>query len=628
MTASGIGEILNASDISISTEGIRTNNILLRNEGEWNGNESEHEHEHDSDADGSDWENYPGDGLPHPALLEVFIDPAYEDDMRNEIWNNKAKEVFNYKLALDYWNGLFDNTDSGSSPSKAEANSRLLCKEWWENTAYDSGVTDSIRDWIQEAAEWELDVRVQPRILHCTYNYALLSLWREEYQASVVALTKPELALEAIRPYRQRAASVAACHRLVEAALRSLALRGLLKIPLGHPENPATAPLNANIDSDHWLSDPRRSVEPPFYLWDKVFRRSIRTCDLTSLPAYIAVSHTWGRWRANAMDIDGVPWPVPGCDKFDVKGLPDMLAAMPFPEEYVWMDLFCIPQSGDDTRAKLEIANQAAIFQSASAAIAWLSTVPAWEGLQYTLELMALQCFSLESELDLGSIMERCTANAGTSTYMVDDCYRNDAEEFAMNRKGYLQPWFTSLWTLQELCLRPDMLLCDKDWRPLMLSNLKVPINHITALFMSEIWDAYTNTKSGEELAPGVLELSIILMETRITELPEMTPITALVLGDQRYCESPRAEAIMSVVGCTDWFLNDTSDDPGNRQLVLGRYPLAPGCLCSRDKAQDGGSVFCYNGLQSIQLHLQRNVATFLEGKHGRHHACPERASL
>lgn len=58
-------------------------------------------------------------------------------------------------------------------------------------------------------------------------------------------------------------------------------------------------------------------------------------------------------------------------------------------------------------------------------------------------------------------------------------------------------------------------------------------------------------------------------------DVHDLTPMNALILGDQQYCESRRAEAIMSVVGCTTWFHNNIHNDPGNRRLILGRYPLA-----------------------------------------------------
>lgn len=568
-------------------ESICTNEKFVSKEDDVNQFEEEEEEKEGEEKDEGkeeeeeeEEEDYPGDGLPHPALesdLTVFIDPNYNDVTKNEIWNTQNDRYFNYKFALNFWTRLSESIDSGSPPSKAEANSQSLRKEWWANTGFDSEMTGSIRAWIEEAADWALHLEVQPRVPDGTYNHALLALWREEYRVSLMS-GRPEVALELINPFRQRAASVAASHRLMDAALRSISSRGLLEYPPRHEQEAGTVrtTLNANIDSCYWLAEPGRHAEPPFYLWDKVARRSVRTCDLASRPSYIAVSHTWGRWRTDSAHIDGVLWPVPGCEKFDVERLPDLLAAIPFSQNYVWVDLFCIPQLGDPVRARLEIANQAAIFQSAEVAIAWLPSVLSWDGLENAINLIALQCFSVESEFDVDVAMGHCTAEAEkVPTYLAEIGSQDRGDDFAFNRLGQIQPWFTSLWTLQELCLRPDMLLCDKRWQPLTISDFQVPLDHIAALYMSKLWDLYHASKPGSPLALAVTELSLPFMDIRIAELPELTPMTALILGDRRYCASRRAEAIMSVVGCTDWFLDDISDEPGNRELVLGRYPLA-----------------------------------------------------
>lgn len=565
----------------ISTDpGIRTKTCqdLTCNEKKICAEECESEHEDDyEDVD----VDYPGDYLPHPALesaLGVFINSSYDEATKKEIWNNQGCSLFNYKIALEFWTAVFDDTISLTPTSRAEANSRLLCKEWWENTGYDSEHTQAIRSWIGEAAEYELDTNVQPYVAHSTYNEAMLSLWREEYKIAqyssknIDSLPGLEKTTHLIHPLRERAASISASHRLIDAALRSIGSSRHLKFSPGN-QGPTLKVSNAHIDSCYWLSDSIYSDNPPFYLWDRAARRTLRTSELESQPSYLAVSHTWGRWETEAVDIAGVPWPVPGCEKFEIQQLPNMLASIPFAEAYVWLDLFCIPQSGDDSRKKLEIANQAAIFRSATTAIAWLPTVPSWEGVKYTIELIAMQCLSAESKLDLTTDLELCAAKAETATGLIQSW--DEARKAPINRKDKLQPWFTSLWTLQELCLRPDMLLCDKDWRPLTLSGFKVPLDHIMALNMSKVWNKYQDSNPDVRLGRGIVELQLLLMDTRIVDLPELMSMTAMILADQRYCRGRRAEAIMSVVGCTKWFLEDTSDDPGNRQLVLGRYPLA-----------------------------------------------------
>lgn len=52
----------------------------------------------------------------------------------------------------------------------------------------------------------------------------------------------------------------------------------------------------------------------------------------------------------------------------------------------------------------------------------------------------------------------------------------------------------------------------------------------------------------------------------------QATPLTSLTLGSRRSCTGRRAEAIMSVVGATDWYeqVNDAEEN-----LILGQYPVA-----------------------------------------------------
>ena len=58
-----------------------------------------------------------------------------------------------------------------------------------------------------------------------------------------------------------------------------------------------------------------------------------------------------------------------------------------------------------------------------------------------------------------------------------------------------------------------------------------------------------------------------------MVELPRMSLLTVLTLGNQRYCQDGPAEAIMSVVNARDWFLEDRG--LGKAPTVLGRSPLA-----------------------------------------------------
>ena len=59
-----------------------------------------------------------------------------------------------------------------------------------------------------------------------------------------------------------------------------------------------------------------------------------------------------------------------------------------------------------------------------------------------------------------------------------------------------------------------------------------------------------------------------------MSELNEMRPETIAVLGSRRYCQDSRAEAIMSVIGATNWYTesNSASRRHSSTSMVLGTY--------------------------------------------------------
>ena len=98
-----------------------------------------------------------------------------------------------------------------------------------------------------------------------------------------------------------------------------------------------------------WLKQQPRQIGMPFFLWDVKNERTRSVQEIVeengNLPDYVAVSHTWGRWKKETepwISIPGVPWQIPQNSKFKVQHLPKMLRVLPF--DYVWIDLFAIPQ--------------------------------------------------------------------------------------------------------------------------------------------------------------------------------------------------------------------------------------------------------------------------------------------
>lgn len=334
----------------------------------------------------------------------------------------------------------------------------------------------------------------------------------------------------------------------------------------------------------------------PFYLWDVAGAKTVETSTLSARPLYTTISHTWGRWiRDSPVAVQGVPWRVPQNKRFTVQNLPEILRKVPGNNPYVWFDLVCIPQEGHDMLKAQEISRQAMIFRGAQHVIAWLNDVHDFEGLHHIvawmlLRLLQLQSPSLERRY-LTATQDAWLRIRGHLSSLMDP--RGDKPFFEYSE---LHPWFTSLWTLQEISLRPDMRLCTKDWAYLALDgDVPLPLSGLIAVFdtfsredgidtMKHIMPAM---KTGNQDYLGIFELNHWRFRSGLERLLRLDRISLLSLGDRRECKERRAEAIMSAFGVTDWYdaLVEEADKQAKpyealsqaleQNLVLGKFPLA-----------------------------------------------------
>ncbi|KAL7894847.1 hypothetical protein HDV63DRAFT_382668 [Trichoderma sp. SZMC 28014] len=126
----------------------------------------------------------------------------------------------------------------------------------------------------------------------------------------------------------------------------------------------------------------------PQYLWNRKSATLIKTSSLARggpPPDYTAISHVGRRQESGESHIipHGWKYPVPSVDKFNVEELARDLQQLQgvFETEYVWMDLLCLPQCGEedeqdtdgqDFQLKLvELSRQAAIFHTALGVVKW-----------------------------------------------------------------------------------------------------------------------------------------------------------------------------------------------------------------------------------------------------------------
>lgn len=340
----------------------------------------------------------------------------------------------------------------------------------------------------------------------------------------------------------------------------------------------------------------------PRYLWDRSNACTIRVAELPFSPAYVVISHTWGRWMLDQdgqppgrpIPVDGVPWKVPQNSRFKVENLAEELLKVPGGTPYIWLDLLCIPQDDSSIEKTLEIGRQARIFASAKFAMAWFNDVESFEFLGKAIEYQALQTLVIsgnESEHLLGASVDAAWNGLnGLKTGLLN--YHEDGQKVALFEDASLNPWYTSLWTLQELCLRPDMWLCAKDWSFLSYADVKhktpITIGGFVAVFniwssffpiRRTVWTGIDLTKPGGHVA--LFEIDMWRVESGLDKFLDLDRTTIITLGDRRICRERRAEAIMSVLGMTKWYEQalvkygtpKALHEYLEKDLVLGKYP-------------------------------------------------------
>lgn len=200
-------------------------------------------------------------------------------------------------------------------------------------------------------------------------------------------------------------------------------------------------------------------------------RRLLRISDLTSFewqpgniyggvkePPYNAISYTWGRWRLkdgvkpeiDPLPIKNVPWEkfLPRIDPSHFT-MQQFLAALHAavstptednypPVEFIWLDVACIDQRAGEPSSDAEIGRQGLIFRGAQAVFIWLTTMTSSENYQVFGEID--WWFTPPAE-HTSETIKPITDILVTFLDVLKD------------------PWFSSLWTLQEAFLRPDSVV-------------------------------------------------------------------------------------------------------------------------------------------------------------------------
>ena len=201
-------------------------------------------------------------------------------------------------------------------------------------------------------------------------------------------------------------------------------------------------------------------------------------------PTYNAISYTWGRWalrendrpEVTALPVHGTPWNIPRVDPQHfcvsdfhnaVNECAKTLTAVIENNrtvrieyatvDFIWLDVACIDQRFNRD-SMLEIGRQAEIFRNAQSVYIWLNRLVS-DDLD---ELSgAVRDLSETAFFTIPDIID------GEKVYVseVEGDFRPEwlDEGFHDLRSLHQDPWFTSLWTLQEAFLRKDARFLSKE---------------------------------------------------------------------------------------------------------------------------------------------------------------------
>jgi hypothetical protein len=288
---------------------------------------------------------------------------------------------------------------------------------------------------------------------------------------------------------------------------------------------------------------------------------------------YAVLSYTWGKWRirdpksqVTALAVSGIPWNIPKVDpahftaeqfKYVLQQIIDdpRNAATPEKESkssekktyFVWLDVACLSQFEDSPTGASEIGRQARIFRNATNAYVWLSTANSYE---------------------LSALFSR----------NFDPTFSEAKGDLTAFCKLLSDPWFDSLWAMQEAFLRQTAYIITSSG----FCHLQNEGEHV--LNLSRIRRAALNYSSGVEKFRHQLLLKAEREFLKFAELWSRTglqgsprgisPMQVMACTSYRKCEFEleRVYGIMQIFG--DKFRVGKTR-PGNQADSSGKYTLS-----------------------------------------------------
>lgn len=290
-------------------------------------------------------------------------------------------------------------------------------------------------------------------------------------------------------------------------------------------------------------------------------------------PRFYALSYTWGRWELQdhertevlALPVKNIPWAVPRID-------PDRFTATQFEQvlrnittnivrnhgctswttpEFVWLDVACIDQRPNSPLKAQEIGRQAVIFRGAEKVFVWL------HGLEpAVLSQALLDLYIANSEATFPRSPRSSGLEKRGEVLRGDEAFLSRAVTCVESLLA--DPWFSSLWTLQEAFLAPTSGLVDKDgvvsvrsWAPEVAISLSDVASSCETLAKISARSAATKRRAMN--APSPLEYTLVDLVERsgLVTMRQRNPMILYTLASKRTTREPcdRIYGIMQVFG-------------------------------------------------------------------------------
>lgn len=279
-------------------------------------------------------------------------------------------------------------------------------------------------------------------------------------------------------------------------------------------------------------------------------------------PAYNALSYTWGYFEiekdadfpnVKAIAIQKAPWTIPRIrpDHFEVGEFEDVIkrAVTPEPQgaegtpsstiEFLWLDVACIDQR-EKPRKYLEVGRQARIFRNAQNVYVWLSHLD---------EKSLVEIY--------GDLVKTASGGKGGSDHYSNNISNSDWPVKTAKRTKHLvqDPWFSSLWTLQEAFIGRHAIILSKG---AMTINTNPPqpgplrLNYLSDrcdILLAFALDCLASLKPNDEKC--IREIIQHLTESGLPALAGNNPMAILAVAKFRKTtvDVDRVYAIMQIFG-------------------------------------------------------------------------------